>query len=326
MRLLRLLTVIAGLLAPLAALGQQTLLQSGPWTPGHLPMFATSGLTQPIVFDSGPAGGGGVGYGVSELLLVARGTGTAPYAGQGTGPYGTNFCDYDGPTSSAAGYHYLCFSANAQGGALIAYGAGGAASPLGLSFIINGTTYAFPFSSAGITGPGSSTVGHLATWNSTSGAALADSATVTSAFIAGVTTNSDAAAGIVGEYISSTIQSGSAVSLTTDVAINITSVSLTAGDWDCNGSVFNSQASSTTMDFFAGWISTTSASFPSNPPGGSYVQWYQNSGVAGLGMTLSIGPTRISLASTTTVYLSATASFDISTNTAYGFIGCRRAR
>ena len=46
------------------------------------------------------------------------------------GPYGTNICDYDAPTNNATGYHYVCLSANAQGGALIAVGAGGVASQL----------------------------------------------------------------------------------------------------------------------------------------------------------------------------------------------------
>lgn len=326
MRLLRLATIIAGLLAAPLAFGQQTLLQSGSWTPGHLPMFATSGLTQPIVFDSGPAGGGSTGYGVSELLLVARGAGTAPYSGQGTGPYGSTFCSYDAPTSNATGYHYLCFSPNSTtGGALIAAGAGGAASPIGLSFIINGTTYAFPFSSTGVTGPGSSTVGHIATWNSTTGAALADSATVSSAFIAGVSTNSNAASGIVGEYASSSVAVGSAVSLTTTVAADVTSLSLTAGDWDCAGNVINNPAGSTTVSALDAWISTTTAAVPTLPNAGAYAKWQAAAVTAGV-EALTVGPTRLLLAATTTVYLSARSTFAVSSNGVYGFIGCRRAR
>ena len=104
-------------------------IQGGPWTPGHAPMYSSSGNSQPVIQDSGPAGGGAVGLGMSEGLYVARGTGTPPYASQGTGPSGTNWCDYDAPIANATGYHFLCFSANAQGGGLISYGArGGAAS------------------------------------------------------------------------------------------------------------------------------------------------------------------------------------------------------
>lgn len=132
------LAVIA-FLAPLsAALGQSSLLQGGAWQPGHGPMYVGSGSGQPIVQDSGPASGGAIGLGYSEQLLTVRGTGTAPYANAGTGPYGTNACNYDAPTTNATGYHYLCFSPNALGGGLIAYGYGGTATPLPLQFNING--------------------------------------------------------------------------------------------------------------------------------------------------------------------------------------------
>jgi hypothetical protein len=100
-------------------------------------MFVQNG----IAMDAGPASGGGVGTGISELGLAVRGTGTAPFANAGTGPYGTNFCDLDAPATNPTGYHYLCFSPNAQGGGLIAYGAGGTASQLPFQFIINGTSY-----------------------------------------------------------------------------------------------------------------------------------------------------------------------------------------
>jgi hypothetical protein len=152
--------LFALLLAPSLAYAQGALLQSGAQTLGHVPMYVTQGTGQAVVQDSGGAGGGGPGVGLSELSLTARGTGTAPYSGQGTGPSGTNFCDYDAPTTNSAGYHYLCFSANGTGGAtIITAGAAGGAANLPVDFIINGTTYAFPgaFSSliigtTGITG------------------------------------------------------------------------------------------------------------------------------------------------------------------------------
>lgn len=124
-----------------SALAQSTLLQGGPTTPGHAPMYVGQGSGQAVVQDSGPASGGAIGLGLSELLLTARGTGSAPHVGQGTGPLGTNFCGYDGPITNATGYHYLCFSANAQGGGLITYGAGGGASALPLNININGINY-----------------------------------------------------------------------------------------------------------------------------------------------------------------------------------------
>lgn len=125
------------------AFAQGTLLQGGPWTPGHAPMYVGSGNGQAVVQDSGPAGGGGIGLGLAEQLLVARGTGgaVAPFANAGTGPLSTNWCDYDAPLTNATGYHYLCFSPNAQGGGLLAYGAGGSATALPFVFNINGVPY-----------------------------------------------------------------------------------------------------------------------------------------------------------------------------------------
>lgn len=135
-------------------------------------MYVQGGVgSQVVATDSGSAAGGVNGLGLSELLLTARGSGTAPYAGQGNGPSGTNLCDYDAPTTNSSGYHYLCFSANAQGGALIATGAGGSASTQPLCFIVNGA----PICIGGSTGTNVATYtapvvdGAVPCWASTSG-------------------------------------------------------------------------------------------------------------------------------------------------------------
>jgi hypothetical protein len=169
----RLLISLLVALIPAQGWGQ-SLQQGGQWRAGHVPMYSQSGGSTPIVQDTGGAGGGGLGVGLSELGITARGTGTAPFAGQGTGQFGTVFQIQDAPTTNATGYHALSFSANAQGGGLIAYNAYGGASPLNLNMDINGTTYQFPFVLSGVVGPNSSTVGHLACWNNTSGTLLSD--------------------------------------------------------------------------------------------------------------------------------------------------------
>ena len=141
---MRLLFALILALFPAVAFGQGALLQAGPTTPGHAPAYGNQGGSgsQAIVLDSGPAGGGASGVGLSELNLTARGTGAAPYVGQGTGPLGTILCIQDAPTPNAAGYHYLCFSANVANGGLITYGAAGTATPYALNFNINGTAVA----------------------------------------------------------------------------------------------------------------------------------------------------------------------------------------
>src|SRR5262244_3633966 len=125
------------------AMGGGSLLQGGAWTQGHTPMYVGQGSSQAIVQDSAPASGGGNGVGLSEELLIARGMGTPPFVGQGSGPSGTNWCDYDAPTNNPTGYHFICISPNVNGSALITTGAGGSASAQPLTFSINGinTTY-----------------------------------------------------------------------------------------------------------------------------------------------------------------------------------------
>lgn len=168
------LAALALVLSASAAFPQATILQGGPSTVGHAPAYVSQGNGQPVVVDSGPAGGGGNGVGLSEELIVARGTGTPPYAGQGTGPLGTIKCLYDAPIVNATGYHYLCFSPNAQGGALVVVGNGGGATALPLAFNVNGVSYTFPFSISGIVGPGSSVINDAACWNNTVGTLLKD--------------------------------------------------------------------------------------------------------------------------------------------------------
>ncbi len=137
----RLALILAlALLAPALAHAQNTVLQGGPWQPGHLGAYSISN-SQPVLIDSGPAQGGGQGTGVAELALTARGTGSPPYVGQGSGAFGSIGCLYDGPITSAAGYHFLCFSANATGNVgLISFGASGGAAPIAFNFNINGTS------------------------------------------------------------------------------------------------------------------------------------------------------------------------------------------
>ena len=122
----------------------QTVLQGGPWTPGHASMYSSSGLSQPIVTDSGTAGGGALGKNLSEIGIVARDPNNVyPSVNSGNGPFFTHACVYDAPTTNATGYHFLCLDPNAQGGGLVAYGAGGAATALPLYFNINGQKFQF---------------------------------------------------------------------------------------------------------------------------------------------------------------------------------------
>ena len=145
--------------------------------------------------------------------------------------------------------------------------------------------------------------------------------------IRGTTTNDNAAAGYVGEYTESIIAQGSAVSLTTATAANVTSISLTAGDWDVWGGISYNCAATTNVTLTLSSISLVSATL--NNTQGQYFVW--RFGAAGLvpqaefgGNT--IGPVRMSLASTTTVYLVGRADFTVSTVGGYGALKARRVR
>ena len=161
-------------LLPTAALAQGAIQQSGPIVPFHLPIWFQNGVQGDGGSASGVSSSGSIFAGASESLLILHGTGTPPFANAGSGPFGTNACNYDAPVNNATGYHYLCFSPNAQGGGLIAYGAGNGAAQLPLSMILNGITYQFPFVLSGIVGPPTTVISDLACWGNTVGTLLSD--------------------------------------------------------------------------------------------------------------------------------------------------------
>lgn len=143
--------------------------------------------------------------------------------------------------------------------------------------------------------------------------------------VQGTATNDNAAAGIIGEYIVSSVTTG--VPLTTGTAVNITSISLTAGDWDVWGSVYFVGTSTTTVQYLISSITPTSATL--NSTNGFYSSTtypgsllYQTSA----NFSVSVMPVRISLASTTTYFIIAQSAFAVSTQSATGIIQARRAR
>ena len=150
----------------------------------------------------------------------------------------------------------------------------------------------------------------------------------TVAGIKGTAAADSAQAGSVGEVITATVVTGSSISLTTVTSANVTSIALTAGDWDVWGCVCFTLASSTTMGYLSGGINTTSATLPLNNAG---VVTRAGAGTnATIDVTvdsvLTIMPIRINVSSSTTTYLVARAKFGTSTCKAYGTIYARRHR
>lgn len=140
----------------------------------------------------------------------------------------------------------------------------------------------------------------------------------------GTTTNDSAGTGIVGEYVTSSVVS-TTVNLTTGTTANITTISLTAGDWDVTGGVLFQTAATTTVTACIAGISTTTgtlgadgtyarSTFATVTPGA--VEWAD----------FLTPVVRISIATTTTVYLVGQSTFATSTQTAGGYIRARRVR
>jgi hypothetical protein len=147
--------------------------------------------------------------------------------------------------------------------------------------------------------------------------------TINQPVINGVTNGSAAAAGSVGQVIKSVIPSGSAVSLTSTVTANVTSISLTAGDWDVWGNVCFFVAGTTTIQSVAGSITTTSATIPNSGTGNAAFSM-AGSFVTGQGICMSTGTMDANISATTTYFLTANSNFGVSTNGGYGFIEARR--
>jgi hypothetical protein len=141
--------------------------------------------------------------------------------------------------------------------------------------------------------------------------------------VKGVTDGSNPAAGDVGEYIAAGVSVNPGISLTNNVIANITSISLTAGDWDVSGQVW-CLPSATAVSFEVG-INTTSAVFPGDATSAGSRSWVQQNAAAG-NCLLPLATTRFSLASTTTVYLMVNAAFSSGTCVAGGKIEARRVR
>ncbi|MFT4068937.1 hypothetical protein [Paraburkholderia sp.] len=144
--------------------------------------------------------------------------------------------------------------------------------------------------------------------------------------IVGTTTNNNANAGSIGEVIPSSVPVGSAVALTSGTITNITTITLTPGDWDVWGQVVVQPAGSTTTQLVAGWVNTVSATQPVYSSPAAAAGFSGASINAGTATVLPTGTARLSVASNTTVYLSVLSNFSVSTSVAYGWIQARRRR
>jgi hypothetical protein len=139
--------------------------------------------------------------------------------------------------------------------------------------------------------------------------AVADRLAVLAVSTIGVVDGSDADAGHLGEYMTAT---ASGIGLTSNVAANIVSLDLTAGDWDVSGNVQFS-AGSGTHNLFAAGVDVLDTIITANFPAAALVE------------NMNAALKRYNLTATVTVWLVAQASFTGGV-TASGTIRARRAR
>lgn len=145
-------------------------------------------------------------------------------------------------------------------------------------------------------------------------------------------TNDSAAAGEIGELITATVAVGSPVSETTATPVNVTSIVLTAGDWDVSAVVDRVLGGTTATVYGAGLGVATNTIL--GQAGGSGVgtdSYVTQSATFGTTVTgtfcTSIPPVRVSLSAlATTIYLVAADTFSAGTVGLYGTLRARRIR
>lgn len=144
--------------------------------------------------------------------------------------------------------------------------------------------------------------------------------------ICATSTNDNAAAGKMGQYIEGIVAVDTAVELESDVSADVTIVTLTAGDWDVCGTVWYDAALETEVTSKSAWVSSSSELMPTPPHNGAFSTDNLLVAAGSRNTNLIVGNGRFSLAETTTLHLSCSAVFTGSTCKAYGIVRARRVR
>jgi len=277
-------------------------------SPGAGAWFDTSALTNRFFV------GTDLGTDAFRILTSGNGANTLTIAGP------TGNATFARPTTFSSGLTNVGNLAITGGALVIAGGTSGTAT-LQPSAVASGT---LTLPAATDTLVGKATTDTLT--NKTLGALSGDiSFSGSGNGIVGTTTNNNANAGNVGEYVESVVVSGSAVALVTGTAKTVTSISLTAGDWDVDAIGYIAPAATTNVTNTAVSISGTTNTFDGTP---GKANGFTTTGVVTGGPSLSqvIPSYRLSLSGTTSVFLVCQATFTVSTASAFGIIRARRVR
>lgn len=143
--------------------------------------------------------------------------------------------------------------------------------------------------------------------------------------LGGTVAAGNAPAGAVGEFLTVGTTAPNTTALTTTVAANATSGSVTAGDWDVWGSVNFTPAVATSITVLAGGVNTVTATLPAQD------LYFEDSFAANVpGTTVIITKPvplgRVNVSVTTTVYLPTRATFTLGALGVGGTLWARRRR
>ncbi|HVM93412.1 MAG TPA: hypothetical protein VMT67_11405 [Terriglobales bacterium] len=267
------------------------------WTAGNAASFSTLTATGQTSL------GGAAGAEAFRAVTTASAVNWIQASGATTG---------SGPSISAQGSDAnISLGITAKGSANIFFNTGGGSQVL----VTHTASSTRQLTLTGSNG-GNPTIGTTA-GNVSFSSAIAPS---TTAGIIGTTLADNANAGSVGEYVTSSVTS---VGMTSASIVNLTSISLTAGDWDVGGNVICTGASSATISSLTTAINTTSATFPASP---FFSVFNGLSYAANSSVSQQPAVQRESLSSTTTVYLVTQLVWTTGTASCSGFIRARRVR
>lgn len=145
--------------------------------------------------------------------------------------------------------------------------------------------------------------------------------------IVGTATNDNAVAGNIGEEVNSTI-STYANYTTTATYQNITSITLSAGDWDLTAQgTFSSNTATITAASDAIFVISTTTASASGATEGKNIAYIPQAALLGTSHeSISVAPYRVSLSGSTTYYLNTQATFTLGNPQYTGTIRARRVR
>lgn len=143
----------------------------------------------------------------------------------------------------------------------------------------------------------------------------------------GTASNDNAAAGYIGEYIESIVSSATNVPAATGVWGNMTSISLTAGDWDVTGTCQAYGNGATVVNPSLVAVSIFSgATTTDHVVGSNVLQLAPPGATAGAERSVTVPSYRISLSGTTTVYFKENWTYSVATPQYQCRLSARRVR